>query len=249
MRRWAGTASRSPRPLLLERDLLQRDPGLDIQLARQCDPRHRQHGSAGDCHMCRHCSADSSIAGSHFRMGPVPAPRKKRTPIWLMMPDVALPGARARDAAPASPLTGRFGGDELHGWPLDSFSDCFSVAEIVLLPFAIRSDVLRWHEAYVVAKRMRPAAEVMSTDASLHADQAAQQISQPSSDLAACRFQAQDDCITLLGQRHELNFLPISMPMVVTDRFVLRAIAVLLFCARAFGSLLWREGSTAGASD
>jgi hypothetical protein len=33
-------------------------------------------------------------------------------------------------------LVGCFGGDELHGWALDSFSDCFSIAEIVLLPFA-----------------------------------------------------------------------------------------------------------------
>jgi len=49
-------------------------------------------------------------------------------------------------------LIGRFGGDELHGWSLDSFSDCFSIAEIVLLPFAIRFDVLRWHEPSVVAK-------------------------------------------------------------------------------------------------
>jgi hypothetical protein len=34
--------------------------------------------------------------------------------------------------------------------------------------------------------------------------------------------------------------------MVATDRFVLRGIAVLLFCARPVGSLLRGEGSTAG---
>jgi hypothetical protein len=28
-----------------------------------------------------------------------------------------------------------FGSDELHGWSPDSFSDCFSIAEIVLLAF------------------------------------------------------------------------------------------------------------------
>ena len=39
-----------------------------------------------------------------------------------------------------------FGSDELHCWALDSFSDCFGIAEIVLLPFAIRFDVLAWHE-------------------------------------------------------------------------------------------------------
>src|SRR6516165_5301535 len=36
------------------------------------------------------------------------------------------------------------------------------------------------------------------------------------------------------------------MPMVATDRFVLRDIAVLLLCARPVGSLLRGEGSTAG---
>jgi hypothetical protein len=36
--------------------------------------------------------------------------------------------------------------------------------------------------------------------------------------------------------------LPISMPMVATDRFVLRGIAVLLFCARPVGSLLRGRG-------
>src|SRR5215467_13794237 len=36
------------------------------------------------------------------------------------------------------------------------------------------------------------------------------------------------------------------MPMVATDRFVLRGIAVLLFCPRPVGSLLRGEGSTAG---
>src|SRR6516165_6385965 len=36
------------------------------------------------------------------------------------------------------------------------------------------------------------------------------------------------------------------MPMVATDRFELRGIAVLLFCARPVGSLLRGEGSTAG---
>jgi hypothetical protein len=68
-------------------------------------------------------------------------------------------------------LIGRFGSDELHGWSLDSFSNCFSIAEIVLLAFALRFDVLAWHEPCVVAKRMQPAAEVMGSDAGLHADQ------------------------------------------------------------------------------
>jgi hypothetical protein len=36
---------------------------------------------------------------------------------------------------------GCFGGNELHGWALDSFGDCFGVAEIVPVSFAIRFDV------------------------------------------------------------------------------------------------------------
>ena len=56
-------------------------------------------------------------------------------------------------------LIGRLGSDEPHGRALDSFSDCFSIAEIVLLPFPIRFDVLAWHEPCVVAKRIQPAAE------------------------------------------------------------------------------------------
>jgi len=95
-------------------------------------------------------------------------------------------------------LIGCFGGDELHGWALDSFSDCFSIAEIVLLPFAIRFDVLAWHEPCVVAKRMQPAAEVMGSDAGLHADQARRHVRQPGSDLAARPSLAHDDRATLI---------------------------------------------------
>ena len=95
-------------------------------------------------------------------------------------------------------LIGCFCGDELHGWALDSFSDCFSIAEIVLLPFAIRFDVLAWHEPCVVAKRMQPAAEVMGSDAGLHADQTRWHVRQRGSDLAACPSLAHDDRTTLI---------------------------------------------------
>jgi hypothetical protein len=78
------------------------------------------------------------------------------------------------------------------------FSDCFSIAEIVLLPFAIRFDVLRWHESCVVAKRMQPVAEVMGSDAGLHADQARWHVRQPGSDLAARPSLAHDDRSTLI---------------------------------------------------
>jgi hypothetical protein len=81
---------------------------------------------------------------------------------------------------------------------LDSFGDCLSIAEIVLLSLAVRANVLRWHEPCVVAKRLQPAAEVMGSDAGLHADQARRQIGQPSSDLAACPSLAHDDCTMMI---------------------------------------------------
>ena len=37
---------------LFQCDLLVRDPGLGLQLARQRDPRHRQHGVAGHRDLC-----------------------------------------------------------------------------------------------------------------------------------------------------------------------------------------------------
>ena len=84
----------------------------------------------------------------------------KKARIWLMMPVRWLTRRAHAMQRLQVQLIGRFGSDELHGWSLDSFSDCFSIAEIVLLPFAIRFDVLRWHEPSVVAYRMQPAAEV-----------------------------------------------------------------------------------------
>src|SRR5215471_5638057 len=95
-------------------------------------------------------------------------------------------------------LIGRFDSDELHGWSLDSFSDCFSIAEIVFLAFPIWFDVLGWHEPRIVAKRMQPAAEVMGSDASLHADQSRWHVRQPGSNLAARPSLAHDDRATLI---------------------------------------------------
>jgi hypothetical protein len=62
--------------------------------------------------------------------------RKAR--IWLMMP-VRWLTKRSRTRRSACKSVDRlFGGDELNGSALDSFGDCFSAAEIVRLPFAIR---------------------------------------------------------------------------------------------------------------
>jgi hypothetical protein len=58
--------------------------------------------------------------------------------IWLMMPVRWLTRRpRTQCRAGKSSLIGCFGGDELYGRSGDSFSDRFSVAEIVLLPFAV----------------------------------------------------------------------------------------------------------------
>jgi hypothetical protein len=121
----------------------------------------------------------------------------KKARIWLMMPVRWLTLAHAMQRLQVQ-LIGCFGGDELHGWALDSFSDCFGIAEIVLLPFAIRFDVLGWHEPCVVAKRMQPAAEVMGSNAGLHGDQARWHVRQPGSDLAARPSLAHDDRTTLI---------------------------------------------------
>jgi transposase len=124
----------------------------------------------------------------------IPDPfRKVRSLLPTIAPTVGLFGRLVQVQ-----LIGCFGGDELHGWALDSFSDCFSIAEIVLLAFAIRFDVLRWHEPCVVAKRMQPVAEVMGSDATLHADQARWHVCQPGSDLAARASLAHDDRTTLI---------------------------------------------------
>jgi hypothetical protein len=49
---------------------------------------------------------------------------------------------------------------------------------------------------------MQPAAEVIGSDAGLHADQTRLQVRHPRSDLAACRSLAHDDCTTLI-QAHD----------------------------------------------
>ncbi len=76
-------------------------------------------------------------------------------------------------------LLGRLGRNELHGRALDGFGDRLGVAEVVLLPLGVRSNVFRRHEPGIVAKQMEPAAQVMGPDAGLHADQAGRHVREP----------------------------------------------------------------------
>src|SRR6266498_178469 len=61
---------------------------------------------------------------------------------------------------------------ELHRWPLHRLGDRLRVAEVVLLPLRIRTNVLRRHQPGIVTKTLELATEVMCPDASLHPDQA-----------------------------------------------------------------------------
>src|SRR5450631_2529582 len=72
-----------------------------------------------------------------------------------------------------------FGGlrrHELHRWALYRFGDCLGIAEVVLLSLRVGTNVLRRHQPGIVTKRLKPATEVMRTDAGLHADQAGRQV-------------------------------------------------------------------------
>jgi hypothetical protein len=73
------------------------------------------------------------------------------------------------------------------------FSDRFRVAEVVLLPFRIRSHIPGRHQPRIVAVRLELPAQVMRPNARLHADEAGRRIREPSLDLAARKLLAQND--------------------------------------------------------
>src|SRR4029077_21155860 len=62
------------------------------------------------------------------------------------------------------------GRNELHGWALHRLGNRFRIAGVVLLSFAIRPHVFGWHQPGIVAEQLQLAAEMMCTDAGLHAD-------------------------------------------------------------------------------
>src|SRR4029453_11161941 len=69
-------------------------------------------------------------------------------------------------------LIGGLGGDELHGWSLHRLDDRLGIAEVILLPLGIGTNILRWHQPGIMAKTIELAAEMMRADISLHANQA-----------------------------------------------------------------------------
>ena len=77
---------------LFRRRLFRRGPGLGVQLARQCDPRHRQHGGPGARHLRRRRRAVAVVPLPDPRLGTVPAARRRRRPParwWRITPSAA----------------------------------------------------------------------------------------------------------------------------------------------------------------
>ena len=90
-------------------------------------------------------------------------------------------------------LVGGLGRDELHRRALHRFGNRLGIAEVVLLPLAIRAHVFRRHQPGIVAKRLQLAAEMMRADAGLHADEARRQVGKPRFHLAARPLLPQHD--------------------------------------------------------
>src|SRR5438105_1402481 len=110
-------------------------------------------------------------------------------------------------------LLGGLGGNELHSRTLNRLGDCLCVPEVVLLALRVRAHVLRRHQPGVVSKRLQLAAEMMRSDAGLHADQACGQLANRASTWPRDHF-----CRSTSAPRSSWpttwnEFLPISMPM------------------------------------
>jgi hypothetical protein len=59
---------------------------------------------------------------------------------------------------------------EVHTRTLHRFGDRLGVAEVVLLTPEVRFHVLRRHQPGVMAQRLKPSAQMVRANASLHAD-------------------------------------------------------------------------------
>jgi hypothetical protein len=90
-------------------------------------------------------------------------------------------------------LVDSFDGDKLHGGSQHGFSDRFRVAEVVLLPFRIRSDIPGRHQPRVVAVRLELPAQVVRSNARLHAEEARPHIGEAVFDLAARQLPPQNN--------------------------------------------------------
>jgi hypothetical protein len=82
-------------------------------------------------------------------------------------------------------LVGGLGRDKFHRWTLHRLGDRLCIAEIVLLPLAVRADVLRRHQPGIMPERGQLPTEVMRADTGLHADQARRHVRKPRFDLSA----------------------------------------------------------------
>jgi hypothetical protein len=61
-------------------------------------------------------------------------------------------------------LVDRFDGDKLHGGTQHGFSDRFRVAEVVLLPFGVRPDIILSVVAALVSQLVRSPSQVHDHD-------------------------------------------------------------------------------------
>src|SRR6185436_10001106 len=145
-------------------------------------------------------------------------------------------------------LVRRLSRNELHGWPLHSFGDRFSIAEVILLPFRIGADVFCWHQPGIVAKAIEFATEMMRANAGFHADQARRQVSKSVFHLTPRPLLAQHYGTTLIVATMWNEFLPISMPMTATAVWAVWDMACSLSWAPLASFICWRGRNTAGPS-
>ena len=96
--------------------------------------------------------------------------------------------------------------DELHGWPLHRLGDRLGITEVILLPLRVGSHVFCRHQPGIMSERLEAAAEMMGTDAGLHADQAWRHIGKPRFHLAARPLLTQHNCTALdRGRQYETS--------------------------------------------
>jgi hypothetical protein len=69
-------------------------------------------------------------------------------------------------------LIGGLGRHKLHRRPLHRLGDRLRIAEVILLPLGIGTNILRWHQPGIVSKAIELATKMMRADAGFHADQA-----------------------------------------------------------------------------
>jgi hypothetical protein len=90
-------------------------------------------------------------------------------------------------------LLGRLGRNELHRGPLHRLGDRLRVAEVVLLSLRIRANVLCRHQPDIMPECLELPAQMMRTNAGLHADQARCYVGEPRCHLPARPLLAQRD--------------------------------------------------------